>query len=385
MQRTEKVIEINAPVERVFDLFSNFENFPRWMRHIKDVRYTGRDYTRWVADAPLGSSVEWEAETTMFEPDHRIAWRSVRGDIDTEGEVIFQQTRRGTTLMRVVLGYDPPAGRLGALVARLFGENPEQQLEEDLERFAEVAEGRRETRRARYADERERGERRVPAREFRERRPRAEYDYAARDADERGDNRYRTRRDIEARGMRGANIGVADRDDEQGFEYRARDDRERRDYRTRETEEQERRERESRQRFEEELRAARQSQQESIRRYREERERDEQRRSRAGERGRDERQRRASESSRYEERPLRDERNERRRDFDERRREVEDFTSIDAADDRRAEPTPRYPLTPREREVERTRREPDYETSKQVLRRGVDRLLDDPPSNRWRR
>src|SRR5215210_5131803 len=157
MQRTEKVIEINAPVERVFDLFSDFESFPRWMSHIKEVRYTGRRYTRWTAEAPLGSTVEWEAETTRFEPDHLIAWRSVRGDVETEGEVVFQGTEHGTTLLRVMLSYNPPAGRLGALVARLFGNNPEEQLEEDLERFADVVESRRRRRRGRrrdYDDER---------------------------------------------------------------------------------------------------------------------------------------------------------------------------------------------------------------------------------------
>ena len=111
MQRTEKIIEIDAPVERVFDLFSDFESFPRWMSHIKEVRYTGRRYTRWTAEAPLGSSVEWEAETIAFEPDQRIAWRSVRGDVWTEGEVDFYETARGTTLVRVILGYDPPAVR----------------------------------------------------------------------------------------------------------------------------------------------------------------------------------------------------------------------------------------------------------------------------------
>jgi uncharacterized membrane protein len=151
MQRTEKVIEINAPVGRVFDFFSDFESFPRWMRNIKEVRYSGRRYTRWTADAPFGSSVEWEAETTSFEPDHRIAWRTVRGDVYTQGEVIFEETRRGTTRLRIVLGYDPPAGRLGALVAHLFGKDPEQQLEEDLERFAEAVEGRhRRARRGSY-------------------------------------------------------------------------------------------------------------------------------------------------------------------------------------------------------------------------------------------
>lgn len=148
MERIEKVIEIDAPIEHVFSLFSDFENFPRWMRHIRDVHYSGRRYTRWAADAPLGTSVEWEAETVAFDPPYLIAWRSVRGDVDTEGEVSFRETRRGTTMMHVILGYRPPAGRLGALVASLFGNDPEQQLEEDLERFALVAErGRRRERR----------------------------------------------------------------------------------------------------------------------------------------------------------------------------------------------------------------------------------------------
>ncbi len=145
MQRTEKIIEIDAPIERVFDLFSDFENFPRWMNNIKDVHYTGRRFSRWTARAPLGTSVEWEAETIIFEPDRRIAWRTVRGDVNTNGEVVFESTRRGTTLMRVLLGYEVPAGRLGALVASLFGKNPEQELEEDLHSFARIAEGREQT------------------------------------------------------------------------------------------------------------------------------------------------------------------------------------------------------------------------------------------------
>lgn len=149
MERIEKVIEIEAPIERVFDLFSDFENFPRWMRHIRDVHYSGRRYTRWTADAPLGTSVEWEAETIAFDPPYLIAWRSVRGDVDTEGEVSFRETRRGTTMMHVILGYRPPGGHLGAIVASLFGSDPERQLEEDLERFAQVAEGRRRERRRR--------------------------------------------------------------------------------------------------------------------------------------------------------------------------------------------------------------------------------------------
>jgi uncharacterized membrane protein len=336
MQRTEKIIEIDAPVERVFDLFSDFESFPRWMRNIKEVRYTGRRYTRWTADAPLGTSVEWEAETTHFEPDHRIAWRTVRGDVDTDGEVIFEETGRGTTRMRVVLGYDPPAGRLGALVASLFGKNPERQLEEDLERFAEVVEGRRGTRGAPRAARRL--PREMPARDHREERGRVAYRY-----DEGFGGRER-REDFYASDPR--------RESAWDGEHRSRD------Y---EEDDERYRDRESRRRFDEALREARRSQIEGAQRYRQERERDEQRRYDAS-RG--------------------------RREMDGRRRErrLSEEAANRRPDDDRRERSFRHPMTPREWEEDREGgRQPDHEYSKQAFRRGVDKLMDEPPSTRWRR
>ena len=363
MQRTEKIIEIDAPVERVFDLFSDFESIPRWMRHIKEVRRTGRRYTRWTADAPLGSSVEWEAETTVFEPDHRIAWRSVRGDVETEGEVIFEETRRGTTLMRVHLGYDPPAGRLGALVANLFGQNPEQQLEEDLQRFAQAVEGRRrEARRAPY-DERDRREARGPVRDERRERKRDRYDYAGaptgRDVRGRDAREREMRREDDYRD--GGGYGARDYDEDDGR----------------------RRERESRSRFDQALREARRSQLESQRRYREEQQRDEERRYREA------REREYEPDQRYlagGRRPGDEERMNERRRADERWRERPgDERAARHADEERPPRTGRHPMTPREWERDREQRQPDYGYSKEAFRRGVDKLMDEPPSRRWRR
>jgi uncharacterized membrane protein len=142
MERTERSIEINAPVEIVFDLFSDFEKFPEWMSHIKEVRRTGENYTRWTADAPLGINVEWEAETTELEPNRKIVWRTVRGDVEMEGKVTFEETKKGTTEMHVSLGYSPPAGHLGTLVAKFFGNDPEKEIDEELGRFANLAESR---------------------------------------------------------------------------------------------------------------------------------------------------------------------------------------------------------------------------------------------------
>lgn len=140
MERFEREIEVDARVGRVFELLSDFESFPRWMRGVKDVRRTGRGLTRWRAGTAVGMDAVWEAETVVFEPERRIAWRSFDGDIDTDGEVLLAETRRGTTLVRVVLGYNTPGGRSGAAAARFFGRSPAMQLEEDLERFARLAE-----------------------------------------------------------------------------------------------------------------------------------------------------------------------------------------------------------------------------------------------------
>lgn len=377
MQRTEKIIEINAPVERVFDLFSDFESFPRWMSHIKEVRYTGRRYTRWTAEAPLGSSVEWEAETVAFEPDQRIAWRSVRGDVETEGEVDFQETARGTTLLRVVLGYDPPAGRIGALVARLFGTNPEEQLEEDLERFAEVAEARarshRPPARGRDVDNRERDlSRRRPE-------PSSVYDDDyARDYG-RGEAHYRHERaprpEVERDyGLRRSEGRDRDRDyDERGGGRSSNSRREERP-----TQRSGRRER-----FDVELREALRGQRESMQRY------DEDRR-------RDERSRRLREESVREEEHL--PRRTGRGPADERRlyetRMRERRAPLDEDDARRRDRygtgdyKSRHAMTPRERELERGRQpRPDFDYRRKAFGRGVDKLLDeqDAPSSRWRR
>ena len=254
MQRTEKFIEVSAPIEVVFDLYSDFESFPRWMKSVREVHRTGRRHTRWVADAPFGMDVEWEAETTRFEPNRRVAWRSVRGDVEMEGEVTFQETRRGTTLMRVRVGFEPPAGRLGSLFARLFGNNPDAQMEEELRNFARMAERLAERRFARQAN-REGGARRGGA--------------TARSMEGRERSSSRRREEIirmDERAFR----------DEMRRDSRWREDDEQYDTR----EEQPLWERMARESFEEALRHARRSQMEGMRRYNEEGDRLEQQRRR---------------------------------------------------------------------------------------------------------
>jgi len=87
-------------------------------------------------------SLEWDAEIINDEPDQMLSWRSLPGaDVDTAGSVHFRELPAGRgTEVRVNLKYDPPAGKLGSLVARLFGESPQRQIEADLARFKSLLE-----------------------------------------------------------------------------------------------------------------------------------------------------------------------------------------------------------------------------------------------------
>ena len=140
MRRYERFVEIDAPVGHVFDLFADFEAAPRWAGGVRDVHRTGRRTFLWVAETALDIDVEWEAEVVVFAPGRRIVWRSIGGDVRADCEAVFSVTPDGTTLVRVVRGYDTPGGRTGRAVARFFGRHPEEQLEQDLVRLKRLAE-----------------------------------------------------------------------------------------------------------------------------------------------------------------------------------------------------------------------------------------------------
>jgi uncharacterized membrane protein len=140
--KLEKSVTISRSPEDLYRFWRNFENLPRFMNHLESVRETGEGRSHWVAKAPAGRSVEWDAEIYNEKEGEMIAWRTLEGaDVASAGSVHFEPAAGGRgTFVRVVLKYDPPGGKLGALVARLFGENPEQQITEDLGRFKQLME-----------------------------------------------------------------------------------------------------------------------------------------------------------------------------------------------------------------------------------------------------
>lgn len=132
-----KNIIVKAGVEKVFNAWSNFENFPYFMKNIKSVSILGGDVSEWKMIGPLGVDIEWEAETTMVEPYKRIGWNTKdrkEGNLVTSGQVSFNQLNAEETEVVASVHYKTDAGVLGEVVARVFSD-PEAQLEEDLRNF----------------------------------------------------------------------------------------------------------------------------------------------------------------------------------------------------------------------------------------------------------
>ena len=139
--RTKQSITIWKPVEEVYAYWRDFENLPRFMRHLIRVEVKADGRSHWVAKAPGGQSVEWDAITIADAPNEKISWRSVEGsDIYNAGTVHFRPAPRGGTEVRVEMEYDPPFGKLGSKVAMLWREEPGQQVKDDLRHFKQVLE-----------------------------------------------------------------------------------------------------------------------------------------------------------------------------------------------------------------------------------------------------
>lgn len=138
----EKSITVNRPPDEVYQFWRDFENFPRFMRHLESVIPLGGNRSRWRARGPFGRSVEWDAELTIDEPGKMLAWRSLEGaDVRNAGTVRFESTAAGRgTIVHVDFDYRPPGGWFGALVARLSGEEPQLQVDGDLRRFKQLLE-----------------------------------------------------------------------------------------------------------------------------------------------------------------------------------------------------------------------------------------------------
>lgn len=135
-------VTVRRPRADAYAFWRDFERFPDFMIHLDSVQQTGDRQSHWVATAPAGRTVEWDAEIVENRENELIAWRSLPGaDIANEGAVRFGDAPgdRGTEI-HVELTYDAPGGAPADLLAKLFGEQPEQQVKDDLRRAKQILE-----------------------------------------------------------------------------------------------------------------------------------------------------------------------------------------------------------------------------------------------------
>jgi uncharacterized membrane protein len=135
-------ITVNRPAEEVYRYWKDFQNLPTFMFHLESVQPKGEDRYHWVAKAPMGQTVEWDAEVIEDIPNEMIAWQSIDdADVPNSGSVKFAPAPgdRGTEVI-VEIDYRLPGGAIGDTVAKLFGEEPQQQIKDDMRRFKQVVE-----------------------------------------------------------------------------------------------------------------------------------------------------------------------------------------------------------------------------------------------------
>ena len=140
--RMTRSIWVNKSPEEAYNFWRNFENLPRFMRHLESVQSVGEGRSRWRATGVLGKTFEWEARTVQEQPKRLIAWTSVEGSqINNAGSVFFEPGPGGRgTIIRVDLTYDPPGGAVGTGLARLLGKDARQMVADDLRAFKQVIE-----------------------------------------------------------------------------------------------------------------------------------------------------------------------------------------------------------------------------------------------------
>lgn len=132
----QKTINIDAPLDEVFAFCTDYENWPRFMTNVHQVRETEAGLQHWTVEGPGGTELDWDSEITRFIPGELVAWKTVDGSAFRHAGVMrFDQNEDGSTRVQVRMSYNPPAGGAGHALARLLGADPKRQMDEDLARL----------------------------------------------------------------------------------------------------------------------------------------------------------------------------------------------------------------------------------------------------------
>ncbi|MBW8843317.1 MAG: SRPBCC family protein [Sphingomonadales bacterium] len=136
-----RTVTINRPIGELFSYFRDFANLATFMENVERIDVLDDRRSHWVVKAPGGKTVEWTSVVTEEAPDSFIAWASEEGaDVANSGRVDFRDAGDRGTMVSATILYDPPAGTIGRLVAKIFQREPAIQARRDLRRFKQLME-----------------------------------------------------------------------------------------------------------------------------------------------------------------------------------------------------------------------------------------------------
>jgi uncharacterized membrane protein len=140
--KIEHVITVKLSRAEAYAFWRNPTNLPRIIEFVESVEMLNDRTAHWRARGPAGTTIEWDAEIINDIPSELLAWKSVGdAEIPNAGSLHFRAGPNGRgTEVRLVLEYEPPAGHVGAWIAKLVKENPDAQLRDALRRFKQIAE-----------------------------------------------------------------------------------------------------------------------------------------------------------------------------------------------------------------------------------------------------
>ena len=138
---TARAVTINRPADELYAYFRDLTNLPTFMENVVRIDDLGEGKSHWVVKAPAGKTVEWDATITDDQPGRSLSWQSGEGaDVPNSGRVAFDHAGARGTIVTATIAYDPPAGVVGKVIAKLFQREPAIQARRDLRRFKQLME-----------------------------------------------------------------------------------------------------------------------------------------------------------------------------------------------------------------------------------------------------
>lgn len=135
-----RAITINKPADELWAFFRDFSNLPKFMENVVSIDVLDDKRSHWVVKAPAGARVEWDAVVTDEAEGRHIAWEAENADVPNSGRVEFREAGERGTVVHATIVYDPPAGVVGKLIAKMFQREPNMQARQDLKRFKQLME-----------------------------------------------------------------------------------------------------------------------------------------------------------------------------------------------------------------------------------------------------